>query len=321
MNPFTENIYIILFVIALLSVILTTFVLVISKIKSTSISITNSFIYKYLKLLLISTTVHSVGYVLNWIVKEDGKAAYGEFFCSLQSIVLVFTCQNQEVWVCCITMICYKGVVRRKYYSSSEHKPLFIISLLLGLLMPSIIVIIYLLCGATGYFGLYCWIDEELNQGYIIGLYICKYLLIAFNLIVSFILVIYVSKVDSSNEENKQIRLFCFKTLVIPIIEVVMNITTLILRLTSCPKPNSIISSLQGIIYPLYIGWYAEIYQGYCNKTTSDNYYKMSDPQTEIGLIDRNNPKTTSTSNETTVQLITEENTSLSLNNSLDYYA
>lgn len=319
MNPFTIDIYIILFVIALLSVILTTFVLVISKIKSTSISITNSFIYKYLKLLLIASTVHSVGYVLNWI---DGKAAaYGEFFCSLQSTVLVFTCQNQEVWVCCITMICYKGVVRRKYYSSSENKHLYIISLLLGILMPSIIVIIYLLCGATGYFGLYCWIDEKVNQGYIIGLYICKYLLIAFNVIVSFILVIYVSKVDSSNEENKQIRIFCFKTSVIPIIEVVMNITTLILRLSSRPIPNSIISSLQGIIYPLYIGWYAEIYQGYCNKTTSDNYYKMSDPQTEIGLIDRNNPKTTSTSNEATVQLITEENTSLSLNNSLDYYA
>ena len=56
-------------------------------------------------------------------------------------------------------------------------------------------------------------------------------------------------------------------------------------------------------------------------KRCGNNYYKMSDPQTEIGLIDRNNPKTTSTSNETTVQLITEENTSLSLNNSLDYYA
>lgn len=317
MNAFTDNTYIILFIIAVLSIILTTFVLIISKGKSTSTSTTNSFIYKFLKLLLITTTCHSVGFVLNWI--KDDKSMHGNFMCDLQSVVLIFTCQNQEVWVTCVTVICYKGVVKRQYYSSIEHKLFFIFSLLFGILVSCLITLIYLLFGATGPFVSYCWVKEN-NDGFIIGLYICKYLLIAFNLIIAFILVIYVLKTGSTNEGDKQIRIFCFKTLIIPIIQGVINITTLILRLNEA-KVNPIISSLQGIIHPLYIGWYAEIFQGYCLKKTNENYNKMEDFQGKIGFIDINNMKTTATSNETNVQMITEENTSGSLSNSLDYYA
>ena len=81
-------------VIALSSVILTLLVLL-----SKKSQVKNSFIYPFIVNLICVSCLHSVSFAIGWNDEESS------FLCQFQSVLMILSCQSQEIWIIFITFI------------------------------------------------------------------------------------------------------------------------------------------------------------------------------------------------------------------------
>ena len=154
-------------VIAISSVILTLLVLL-----SKKSQVKNSFIYPFIVNLICVSCLHSVSFAIYWNYEESS------FLCQFQSVLMILSCQSQEIWIIFITFICYQGVVNMKLYNYKQNCGLLTLLCSLGYFIPFVVLLILLLLtngGGLGKWNNYCWIKyEESNTLKLAILYIPK---------------------------------------------------------------------------------------------------------------------------------------------------
>lgn len=297
--------YYILVTFAILAILFTILIFVFSKISP----VRHSFIFVFMVNLLCVSATHSLSFALNW--KVDNMLLLPDFFCRCQSVLMIMSCQSQEIWVMFITIICYQGVAKLKFYNCFKNIHLIVISMIIGYaLTPYIIIIILAITNNLGQVDKYCWLNKG-NTAYntwSITLYGVKFSYIFVDLILSIVILYIMRRKRKDNTIDKLMIKFCYKTLGFPLIEIICNVTSVALRYSDITSWSTIISSLQGVAYPLYIGWYAEIFQSYCFKKT----------KREMPSIIQNMP--TIEVNTINDGINGTENEKDALDSSLDYY-
>ena len=98
---FREPNYIVLCVLFIISFILTFLIFLYSK-RSV---IKDTFIFKIIVNLIIITTLHSLSYIVYYISDSESQTPPYSPFCYLQAILLISSCQTEEVWLMIITFV------------------------------------------------------------------------------------------------------------------------------------------------------------------------------------------------------------------------
>lgn len=298
--------YYVLITFAILAILFTVLVFVFSE----KTQVRHSFIFVFMVNLLCVSATHSLSFALNW--KGRNGILLPDFFCKCQSVLMIMSCQSQEIWVMFITIISYQGIAKLKFYNCFKNIHLIVASMIIGYgLTPYILIIILATTDNLGEVDNFCWLNKK-NDNYHTWAYILyclKFLYILVNLTLSIIILYIMRKKRKENKIDKPMIKFCYKTLGFPLIEIICNVTSVSLRCAEVSTWSTIISSIQGVIYPLYIGWYTEIFQSFLFKRkkreTPSNIQNM--PTIEVNII---NDETKENENE-------KDGT---LNSSLDYY-
>ena len=198
--------YLILCLLFIISLILTTLIFIYSK-RNT---IKDSFIFKVIMNLLIITTLHSFAYIIYYYT-ETNLSVTNSPLCWIQSILLISSCQTQEVWLMIITFVCYQGIINRTFYNMQNDLSLFIVFvIMINFVYPLSLILIYYCSDALGPFETYCWVKSGLKTHMVI-LYVLKFLYIILNLLMTIRLLFKVNKMDKSKEENRNEITFCKK--------------------------------------------------------------------------------------------------------------
>ena len=117
-------------------------------------------------------------------------------------------------------------------------------------------MLVYYFSEVLGPVDTYCWVMKKYDR-YSFALYILKFTNIILNCIMTIRMLIKVYKVDKSIEEKRNEITFCIKTIVFPVIQIVLNITMTFFKLfTNHIYIGSFLSSFNGIAYPFYIIFY-----------------------------------------------------------------
>ena len=301
---FKEPTYIVLCVIFIISFILTCLIFLYSK-RSV---IKDTFIFKIIVNLIIVTTLHSLSYIVYYSI-SDSKSQTPPYspLCYLQAILLISSCQTEEVWLMIITFVCYQGIINRKYYNMKHNFSLFMgFVICINFVYPLILMLVYYFSEVLGPFDTYCWVMKNYDR-YSFALYILKFTNIILNCIMTIRMLIKVYKMDKSIEEKRNEITFCIKTIVFPVIQIVLNITMTFFKLfTNHIYIGSFLSSFNGIAYPFYIIFYTEIFRKKKNEETNEDIKDDSEMEKDslFQIEDDNN----------------KENKNELINSSLDYY-
>ena len=252
----SDLIYYGLIAVFVVSLIITVLVLIFSY----RSSIKGSFIFYFITNLLIVTTIHSSSYIIKFI-KNPKKTNENNFLCSLQSVVLIMACHSQEIIVVIITIICFQAIVHQKIYNFNDSLLFFIICFFIGnIAIPGGIVMLFGFNNALGTYAFYCWINEKKeNKIFIFLIFIIKIIAISINTTLSVIMLVIVCRKDNHVQSNKQYFNLCIKTIIFPIIQMTFIISWFTLNKKGKKEIAGFLSSATGVVYPLYIGWYAGI--------------------------------------------------------------
>ena len=222
-------------------------------------SIKGSFIFYFITNLLIVTTIHSSAYVFKFFERNDNSNE-NDFLCSLQSVVLIMTCQSKEIIVVIITIICFQAIIYQKIYNIHDNIIFFTICFVIGnIAIPGGVVLLFGFNNALGPYSFYCWIKQDANSIFNLCLFIIRMIAISISATLSIIMLVIVCRKDNhikSNEENFNL---CIKTIIFPIIQMAFVISWFTIIRLENNVIASFLSSATGIVYPLYIGWYAGI--------------------------------------------------------------
>ena len=93
--------------------------------------------------LLIITTLHSFAYIIYYYT-ETNLSVTNSPPCWIQSILLISSCQTQEVWLMIITFVCYQGIINRTFYNMQNDLSLFIVFvIMINFVYPLSLILIY----------------------------------------------------------------------------------------------------------------------------------------------------------------------------------
>ena len=263
--------------------------------------------------LLIITTLHSFGYIIYYITSNQ-EVPYSPL-CWIQSILLISSCQTQEVWLMIITFVCYQGITNRTFYNMQNDLYLFFgFVIFINFVYPLGLILIYYCADALGPFETYCWVKNGLKS-YMVILYVFKFLYIILNLLMTIRLLFKVNKMDKSKKENRNEITFCKKTIVFPIIQIILNVAVSICKFQpQLIYIGSFISSFDGIAYPFYIIIYTEIFKRKEEDTTIEDNIKKDIDNGKVSLLLMNDDSTENKENSE------EEDKKGDISSSLDYY-
>ena len=255
-------------IIAVISITLTTLVFL-----SKKSQVKDSFVYPFIANLLCVTCLHSVSFAMYWFSSDDVNVE--GFICDVQSFLMVLTCQSQEIWVIYITLICYQAVVNMKLYNFSQNLFLLVTFIVLGYLVPFTILTILFSIYGTKRNEHYCWINPE-EKIPLVFLYIPKIIYIIINLVIWTLLLCRIRQMKKDKKIGEDTKRFGYKTFGFALIELLCNIPSLPLKLIGATDSqyyyltniSIIISSLQGVAYPFFVGWYTELL---CFKNKNEN--------------------------------------------------
>ena len=170
-------------------------------------------------------------------------------------------CHSQEIIVVIITIICFQAIVHQKIYNFNDNLLFFIICFFIGnIAIPGGIVMLFGFNNALGPYAFYCWINEKNeNKIFIVLIFIIKIIAISINTTLSVIMLVIVCRKDNHVQSNKQYFNLCIKTIIFPIIQMTFIISWFTLNKKGKKEIAGFLSSATGVVYPLYIGWYAGI--------------------------------------------------------------
>ena len=95
-----------------------------------------------------------------------------------------------------------------------------------------------------------------------------------------------VNKMDKSKKENRNEITFCEKTIVFPIIQIILNVAVSICKFQpQLIYIGSFISSFDGIAYPFYIIIYTEIFKRKEEDTTIEDNIKKDIDNGKVSLL------------------------------------
>ena len=328
-------------VIALSSVILTLLVLL-----SKKSQVKNSFIYSFIVNLICVSCIHSVSFAIYWNAQESS------LLCQFQSVLMILSCQSQEIWIIFITFICYQGVVNMKLYNYKQNCGLLTLLCSLGYFIPFVVLLILLLLpngDRLGKWNNYCWIKynkESINLKLAI-LYIPKLTYIAINLIIWIVLLCRINQMKKEHKIEEDIIKFGHKTFGFAVIEITCNLIAFSIRCVNQTNPKNesnetgssdntidlsiisiIASCLQGVAYPIFVGWYTELLCK-CGKESSKSENQVTSFAIEnkdnidisLRALSNDNPEIEKgISNVDNDNLISPSEKEPSINTSIDYY-
>ena len=317
-------------VIAISSVILTLLVLL-----SKKSQVKNSFIYPFIVNLICVSCLHSVSFAINW--KFDNNM-FNKNLCEFQSVLMILSCQSQEIWIIFITFICYQGVVNMKLYNYMQNCGLLTLLCSLGYFIPFVVLLLLILLpsgGGLGEWNNYCWIKEGSDNEdlELTILYVPKLTYIAINFILWIVLLYRINQMKKEHKIEEDIIRFGYKTFGFVVIELTCNLISLSFRLVKGTDIDlswiSIIAScLQGVAYPIFVGWYTELLCK-CGKENSKSTSQVtsfaieSKDNIDISLraLSNDNPEIEKgINNIDNDHLMSPSDRELSGNTSIDYY-
>ena len=246
-----DLLYIVLLVITIISIALTSTICIYSFKKSLRNQSTNSSYFPLIVNLLIITTIQSYSIICNWIPHGEGTLLFPDFFCQLQSILVLWTSITQDVWVTSIVIMSYIDYKRAK--NDGELVRLSKTTVTLLVILFNVISIAFAVTlaalGQTGKHRLYCWLPEEKKE--------LAFLIFIFKLLNTIINTVLASIIIFSLCKYKMT--FGLKVLAYPALQIVASIYFIVYMImyvkTTKGEVFRIISivftSAEGIIYPL----------------------------------------------------------------------
>lgn len=131
----------------------------------------------------------------------------------------------------------------------------------INVLYPMILIVIFYYFDALGSYDSYCWIKDG-DTKFMIVLYVLKFINILLNFLMTVRMLFKVNQMDKNKEENRKEITFCKKTIVFPIIQIVLNVTMTVFKVQhDYIYIGNYLSSFNGIAYPIYIIIYTEIFK------------------------------------------------------------
>lgn len=246
-----DLLYIVLLVITIISIALTSTICIYSFKKSLRNQSTNSSYFPLIVNLLIITTIQSYSIICNWIPHGEGTLLFPDFFCQLQSILVLWTSITQDLWVTSIVIMSYIDYKRAK--NDGELVRLSKTTVTLLVILFNVISIAFAVTlaalGQTGKHRLYCWLPEEKKELALL-IFIFKLLNTIINTVLASIIIFSLCKYKMT---------FGLKVLAYPALQIVASIYFIVYMImyvkTTKGEVFRIISivftSAEGIIYPL----------------------------------------------------------------------
>ena len=266
-SPSVNNLYIVLAVISVISILLTLCLFLFS----VAFHQSKSFILFLVINMLISNLFHVISFIINWV--SDGSLLYSSFFlCYTQSIIMIASSISQEYWVAVIAVILNFTI---RHSGAKIEKNRLILSILFIFLfdvLPLILSFILYSKKLLGINKLYCWFVLSGNKFRWI-VYGLRWLAILISLIFSLKILCYVLSIKNFDQEGEELKTFGKKTMLYPLIQLFGAILPTIYRMSILFGMESswlqiatvIVASLQGILYPISYGWNSGLFSFVAN--------------------------------------------------------
>lgn len=289
--PFNEPLYLVLLVIAFLSIISFVILPILSCLKSKPAQ-NEICIYTYI--FLITNLIHTLAYTLNRSFKYKTQFKLyieNNILCYSQSIIFIFFSLSRNLWIFFITYIKYITIVKQKDLNL-KYKTYLMIFCIIGFGVPLLFTLFYDFKDVLGLGEYDCWIKEG-EYKYGVALLIIKNLITLVVLIFCVLIMryIYNSLKMSSKEKKREGMKFITKTLAFPMIkiicEIVSLITTILLEIFKSVSKYLgysmlLIGAIQGVLFPLILLFTSDLLR----KDKKEEKISISDYELDSSLVD-----------------------------------
>lgn len=260
-SAFREPLFIIIFIMSLISFILGSIIITRSIFMKKKLSSTSTMI---LHLILISV-FHTISYCLNWVYNDNYIPRFGETLCNIQAYFMIVTTLSQEIWLTVITIATYNMFINDKENTTTMSWRKLTFYIILCYLFPLIWTSIYAGKGYLGANYINCWLKNGKTgqENYYIkglALYMNKWVNFAITIFFSFKILKQFHKYDISDDRARKgaksliIRVFIFPVIqiigsIIPTIYTVLN--TFNITVTSLSIPLLLFGASYGVLFPI----------------------------------------------------------------------
>lgn len=253
--PFDQPLYIIILIFAIISVVLSMIIIILSLCAKNKLSYTFTLI---LNLIFISM-IHTISYCLNWTYNNNNHTFFPDILCTLQSFLLVSSTLSEEFWLTIITIKSYKMFISKTSIKLSISCLDYFIFFLLCYVFPLWVSSLYLYFGLYGANNLNCWVKSD---NYFLGLilYCHKWINAIITIIFSYKILRKFNSIDiTETKAIKDSKELILRVLLFPLIQLIGGLIPSIytvfvafdIQMDFLSVPTLISGASHGVSFPL----------------------------------------------------------------------